>query len=147
RCGATFVVRLPLADAATTSPETAVPVEAEVENRRILVVDDNDDAAASLALLLSHAGHEVRDVRDGRSGLEAAGKFALDVVLRGIGVTDIKDSQIARRLRAGPNSQELRLIAIGGYGQRADRRRSRDAGIDYHLTKPVDSAAIAACLR
>jgi CheY-like chemotaxis protein len=147
-CGATFVIRLPLVEV----PFAAVPLaraaseEEPPPSRRILIVDDNDDAAASLALLLSSAGHEVRDVRDARSALEAARSFVPDVVLLDIGLPDMDGWELARLLRAETGADALKLIAISGYGQRADRRRSRDAGIDHHLTKPVDYASIARCL-
>src|SRR5690606_17670448 len=147
-CGATFVVRLPLVDAPTPAAVVASrsPGEETPSSRRILIVDDNDDAAASLALLLSHAGHDVRDVRDAGSALEAARSFVPDVVLLDIGLPDVDGWELARLLRAERCADELKLIAISGYGQRADRRRSRDAGIDHHLTKPVDYASIARCL-
>src|SRR5690606_5082238 len=143
--GATFVVRLPLAgrDASTAS---AVAPSEDAPRRRILVVDDNEDAAASLALLLSHAGHDVRDVRDARSALDVARSFGPDVVLLDVGLPDMDGWELARRLRAQLGAADLKLIAISGYGQKGDRRRSRDAGIDHHLTKPVDYGAIAACL-
>ena|GEM_PF-928891 len=149
-CGATFVIRLPLAgDAVEHADAKSAPSaspEDEPPTRRILIVDDNDDAARSLALLLSHAGHDVRAVRDASSALEAAASFEPDVVLLDIGLPDMDGWELARKLRAQACKPDLKLIAISGYGQKADRRRSRDAGIDYHLTKPVDYAAIAACL-
>ena len=146
--GATFVIRLPLAAGRGESDAGAAPsaLGEHAPSRRILIVDDNDDAAASLALLLSHAGHEVCDVRDGRSALEVARAFAPDVVLLDIGLPDMDGWELARKLRAQSGEASLKLIAVSGYGQKADRRRSRDSGIDYHLTKPVDYASIAACL-
>ena len=144
--GAAFVVHLPCSQAARHRPARALDDgEPRVPRRRILIVDDNDDAASSLARLLEHAGHEVRDVRDGRSALDIVRAFEPEVVLLDIGLPDMDGWQLARALRAdaiGP----IKLIAISGYGQAADRRRSRDAGIDQHLTKPVDYASIAACL-
>ena len=153
--GATFTVRLPLAGAADGAPAARIaPPEpaaspstarARIAGRRILIVDDNDDAASSLALLLTQAGHEVCDVRDARSALEIARTFEPHIVLLDIGLPDMDGWELARRLREGMSSPDMKLIAISGYGQSADRRRSRDAGIDHHLTKPVDYAAIAAC--
>src|SRR5690606_35314282 len=147
-CGATFVVRLPLVEApiAASPAVPPAPGEATPASRRILIVADNDDAAASLALLLSYAGHDVRDVRDAASALELARSFVPDVVLLDIGLPDMDGWELARLLRAERSVDEFKLVAISGYGQRADRRRSRDAGIDHHLTKPVDYAAIARCL-
>ena len=143
--GAAFVVRLPLAleiAAAADTPQRGLPPAA----RRILVVDDNEDAATSLSLLLRHAGHEVRETRDARSALELASRFEPDVVLLDIGLPDMDGWELARALRAQALGGDLKLIAISGYGQHADRRRSLDAGIDRHLTKPVDYAQIAKCL-
>ena len=146
--GATFVICLPAAGEAAAdvmapppAPRTDMP-----PSRRILIVDDNDDAAQSLALLLSHAGHDVRAVRDARSALDSVRTFKPDAVLLDIGLPDMDGWELARKLRAQIARPDLKLIAISGYGQKADRRRSRDAGIDHHLTKPVDYAAIAACL-
>jgi len=144
--GATFIVRLPVVKDATAAPLEPPRAAADAPPRRILIVDDNDDAASSLALLLSSAGHEVRDVRDARSALEVAREFEPNVVLLDIGLPDMDGWELARKLRAANIVPDLKLIAISGYGQKADRRRSRDAGIDHHLTKPVDYAAIAACL-
>jgi len=144
--GATFVVRLPCATDAQPLPVAGRHGAPRPPRRRILIVDDNHDAATSLARLLEHAGHEVRDVRDGRSALDIVRAFEPEVVLLDIGLPDMDGWQLARALRQDAAIGPIKLIAISGYGQAADRRRSRDAGIDQHLTKPVDYASIAACL-
>lgn len=143
--GATFTVRLPCSSGETPPADAKVSTP-RLPRRRILIVDDNDDAASSLSQLLRHAGHEVCDVRDGASALAAARSFAPDVVLLDIGLPDMDGWELARALRAESAIGDAKLIAISGYGQAADRRRSREAGIDRHLTKPVDYASIAACL-
>src|SRR5690606_10841687 len=143
---ATFVVRLPCTTAAPARGADSSGSDPQTPRRRILIVDDNDDAAASLAKLLEHAGHEVRDVRDGRSALDIVREFAPDVVLLDIGLPDMDGWELARALRSDYKIGPIKHIDISGYGQAADRRRSRDAGIDQHLTKPVDYASIAACL-
>ena len=144
--GATFVVRLPCMKVMPTRAADGRGRDLQAPRRRILIVDDNDDAASSLAKLLEHAGHEVRDVRDGRSALDIVREFAPDVVLLDIGLPDMDGWELARALRSDERIGPIKLIAISGYGQAADRRRSRDAGIDQHLTKPVDYASIAAWL-
>lgn len=144
-CGATFAVRLPCAAPGKGRSGERV-VDIEPSRHRILIVDDNDDAASSLARLLEHEGHEVRDVRDAASALAVARSFQPNVVLLDIGLPDMDGWQLARALRAEPSTRHVKLIAISGYGQLADRQRSREAGIDRHLTKPVDYRSIAACL-
>jgi CheY-like chemotaxis protein len=106
------------------------------------VIDDNVDAADSLALLLRLAGHEVRTANDGPTALEIATEFRPEVALVDIGLPGIDGYEVARRLRAMPECQGALLIALTGYGQAEDRRRSLEAGLDEHLVKPVDPAAL-----
>lgn len=106
--------------------------------RRILVVDDNQDGAESVALLLGLRGHEVRVAFDGAEGLRAFDAFAPQVVLLDIGMPGMTGYEVARRLRAAPASRGVLLVAMTGSGQDEDRRRSREAGFDHHLVKPVD---------
>ena len=105
---------------------------------RILVVDDNVDAAQSLAMVLAVAGHEVRQVHDGEHALAAVESFRPEVVLLDIGLPGLDGYEVARRLRASPRNRALLLVAVSGYGQDRDRHRSALAGFDHHLTKPVD---------
>jgi CheY-like chemotaxis protein len=144
-------VRLPLVTSASSdSPASAVaPALAETQGktpRRILVVDDNRDAAKTLSLLLEHSGHIVRSAFAGGAALDIAREFEPDIVLLDIGLPDMDGWQLARTLRREGRGAGLKVIAISGYGQKEDRRRSEDAGIDHHLTKPVDYAEIRKCL-
>ncbi len=141
--GSEFVVRLPLQgdQPAPAAPEAPRPAEAEAAlPGRVLVVDDNTDAAESLAMLLGISGHEVRVVHNGPDALEAAEDFHPEVVLLDIGLPGLDGYGVARRLRERPATRDVLLIAVSGYGQEEDRRRSREAGFDYHLIKPVDFA-------
>jgi CheY-like chemotaxis protein len=106
---------------------------------RVLVVDDCPDTTDSLALLLRLWGHDARVAHDGPAALEAARASPPDVVLLDVGLgTGMDGYDVARRLRALPNLEEALLICTTGYGMEADRRRSREAGFDHHLTKPAN---------
>jgi PAS domain S-box-containing protein len=144
--GSEFVVRLPLAPAAQ---RPVPPVQGSGDGpvrRRVLVVDDNVDAAASLRMVLSLRGHDVRAVHDGEAALLAVGELAPDVVLLDIGLPRMNGYEIAKRIRAMPNGGRIRLLALTGWGQEEDKRRALEAGFDEHLTKPVDSARLAALI-
>ena len=104
---------------------------------RILVVDDNEDAANSLATLLEVVGYKVRIAYDGPEGIEAADEFEPAVALLDIGLPKLSGYDIARHVR-GRRGGEVLLVAITGWGQEDDRRRARDAGFDHHFTKPAD---------
>jgi CheY-like chemotaxis protein len=110
--------------------------------RRVLVVDDNPDAADSLAMLLTTHGHEVRTAYDGEEAVQTALAFQPEAVLMDIGLPKMHGLEAGKRIRAARGS-DVTLIAITGWGQEEDRRRSQQAGFDYHLTKPVDGEAIA----
>jgi two-component system CheB/CheR fusion protein len=105
------------------------------------VIDDNRDAANSLAMLRM-AGHEVRTACDGPAALELAPRFRPEVVLLDIGLPGMGGYEVARRLRAQPELEGVVPVALTGYGQDEDRRRSRENGFDYHLTKPVEPAGL-----
>jgi PAS domain S-box-containing protein len=145
RRGSEFVVRLPVRNEAH-GQETREPVGGEKgtsrPRRRILVADDNRDAADSLALLLRLAGHEVHAVHDGQEALEAVGWFRPDVALLDIGMPKLNGYEVARRIRGHAAGQQMVLVAITGWGQEEDKRRAAEAGFDHHLTKPVDPAAL-----
>jgi signal transduction histidine kinase/CheY-like chemotaxis protein len=106
--------------------------------RRILVVDDNGDAADSLAVLLRLMGNDVRTARDGPAALEAAGAYRPDVVLLDLGLPRMSGYEVCRRLREGHFANGPLVVALTGYGQDEDRRRTREAGFDHHLVKPVN---------
>ena len=115
---------------------------AALTGRRVLVVDDNRDAAESLRMLLRMMGAEVRTAVDGGTALEAFGTDRPSVVLLDIGLPDMDGYEVARRVRQRPEGREVTLIALTGWGQEEDRRLSREAGIDHHLIKPVDFAEL-----
>jgi PAS domain S-box-containing protein len=148
--GAEFIVRLP-ALASTTQPveKARVPVAAPADARslRILVVDDNVDAADSIAMLLSMEGHETRAVNTARAALLTVPEFKPEVVLLDIGLPEMDGYEVARRLRAQNGRHRMRLVAVTGYGQPADRRRAHAAGFDEHMVKPVEPTALQDFLR
>ena len=139
-CGAEFIVRLPLVQA----PPDAVDAIAHPRSprRRILIVEDNVDAAEMLQLVLEVQGHEVSVAGNGAEALEALRHTAIDVVLCDIGLPVMSGYELAQAIRNDPALCELTLVALTGYGRSADRRRTRDAGFDAHLTKPVELRAL-----
>ena len=141
--GSEFVVRLPLADAAPANPPIAAPEETRRgAGRRVLIVDDNVDSAESLAELLTVCGHEVRTAHDGLAGVAAAEAFRPDVVVMDLGMPKLNGYEAARRIRSEAWGVAVVLVAQTGWGSAEDRRKSRDAGFDQHLVKPVDPAAM-----
>jgi CheY-like chemotaxis protein len=147
--GSTFSVHLPLlAASAVPSPsEESAEAAAGDCDRRILVVDDNRDAAESLGMLLEHAGCRVKLAFDGQQALEAFASFPADIVLLDIGMPGMNGYEVARRMRAGPRGRDLLLVALTGWGQEEDKRRARDAGFDEHIRKPVDPELLSALIR
>jgi signal transduction histidine kinase/ActR/RegA family two-component response regulator len=146
--GAEFVVRLPAPQAAAAPRQSrGADRTAPAAALRVLVVDDNHDAAASLASLLGLWGHQVAVAHDGAHALETARAFTPDVVLLDIGLPGIDGYEVARRLRREAGLPRPVLIALSGYGQETDRHRGRDAGFDEHLVKPVDPDVICDLLR
>jgi signal transduction histidine kinase len=145
--GSQFTVRLPVSDRgpdAATKAAAATP--ALGKSQRILVVDDNRDAADSLGALLRMLGAEVRVVHDGESALDAFAAFHPRVTLLDLGMPGMDGYEVARRIRARPDAGGAALIALTGWGQERDRRRTAEAGFDGHLTKPVDIDTVAAAL-
>jgi signal transduction histidine kinase/ActR/RegA family two-component response regulator len=141
--GSEFTIRLPRAREAAPAPD--MPRHGETAGSLaldILIVDDNADAADMLAVYLGSVGHRLHVAYEGRRGLALAQEVAPDVLLLDIGLPDIDGYQLARRMRALPQTAHATLIALTGYGQDADRKRSIAAGFDHHLTKPVDVAAL-----
>jgi PAS domain S-box-containing protein len=141
--GSEFVVKLPVLTtlpairASTRSPE--VKLETGQVRRRILVVDDNEDAAKSLARLLTRFhGHDVRIAHDGPTALEAAEEFRPEIILLDIGLPGMDGNEVARSIRSLPWGDKVVIIALTGWGQEDDRRRSSEAGFDNHVVKPVD---------
>jgi CheY-like chemotaxis protein len=145
--GSTFTVRLPVSHRAALAPPASVDATPKVSKaQRILVVDDNRDAANSLGALLEMLGADVRVVHDGEAALDAFDAFRPRVTLLDIGMPGMDGYEVARRIRARPDAQHAALIALTGWGQEQDRRRTAEAGFDCHLTKPVDINTVAAAL-
>ena len=149
--GAEFVVRLPLQAtppvarhpaAADTAPTPSQPAS----RRRLLVVDDNHDSADTLAILLAAMGHDVKTAYEGREAIELAAHYQPQAVLLDIGLPGMNGYQVGRALKSARSHAPVVLVAVSGYGQEEDRRRSREAGFDYHLVKPVAPADLAAII-
>jgi CheY-like chemotaxis protein len=109
---------------------------------RILVVDDNHDSALSLAMMLSIMGHETRTAHDGESAVAAAESFLPEVVLLDIGLPKLNGYEVAQRIREQPWGTTMFLIAVTGWGQEEDRQRSSEVGLNVHMVKPVEAAAL-----
>jgi CheY-like chemotaxis protein len=109
---------------------------------RVLVVDDNRDAAASLATLLHMIGHEVHTAIDGEEALERAGELQPDIIFMDLEMPRMDGLEAARRIRALPHGQFTSILALTGWAQESDRQRTRGAGMDYHLVKPVSVEAL-----
>src|SRR6185436_12780211 len=133
--GSEFVVRLPRLDpdAWESGPTGNLERRGAGGKRAVLIVDDNRDAAESAAMLLKMAGHEVRIEHDGATAIARATASIPDVILLDIGLPDMDGYEVAKRVRALPGGQAVRILAMTGYGQEADRRRSRESGFDGHL--------------
>jgi PAS domain S-box-containing protein len=149
--GSEFVVRLPVTTLKQEEPSESEKGEqpqraASPSGRRLLVVDDNKDAADSLAMLLRLRGHEVRVAYDGSAALELVKGYRPDLVFLDIGMPDVDGYEVARRMRRQPGLENVRLAALTGYGQEEDRRLSREAALDHHLVKPVDPEVLEALL-
>jgi two-component system CheB/CheR fusion protein len=145
--GTEILVRLPLLGAETGDGAPApAPEPSSATARRVLVVDDNVDTAVSAAALLELQGHEVRVAHAGPEAIALAREFGPDVVLLDIGLPGMDGYAVARTLRTDPRLAGSRLIAVSGYGQESDRRRSREAGFDEHLVKPVEPDELAALI-
>ena len=142
--GSEFGVRLPLSPLKSKEPDNREVGEPgdSAPGQRLLVVDDNQDAANSLAMLLRLQGHEVRVAHDGPSGLETAKTFLPDLIFLDIGMPGMDGYEVARRVRTTPGLEKTVLAALTGWGQQEDRRRTAQAGFDHHMVKPVGPAAL-----
>jgi CheY-like chemotaxis protein/two-component sensor histidine kinase len=141
--GSEFIVRLPLPF--DPAPLTALPTADDKTGgakRRVLVVDDNRDSAASLAMMLSLVGHDTRTAHDGLAAVELAEAFRPDVVLLDIGLPNLNGYETCRRIRQQAWGKGIFIVAVTGWGQEDDRRRAQEAGFDKHLVKPVDFAIL-----
>ncbi|MPZ45264.1 MAG: response regulator [Betaproteobacteria bacterium] len=120
--------------------------ETVVSGRRILIVDDNRDAAISLSMLLELSGNKTETAYDGLAAIDAAARFEPDVVLLDIGLPGLNGYEVARRMRNEPWGKQVKLVAVTGWGHPEDRERAIAAGFDAHLLKPVDHAALVKLL-
>jgi signal transduction histidine kinase len=154
--GSTFTVRLPVCSAqaarpthdrgAADGPARPSVLRSHTRAQRVLIVDDNRDAAATLARLLRLMGHQVETAHHGQLALEVATRVGPDVILLDIGLPGLDGFNVCRRLRQHAMTAGARIIAVTGYTQEEDRRRSREAGFDAHLVKPVDLEALEGLL-
>jgi two-component system, sensor histidine kinase len=140
--GSEFIVSLPAIPAGAIVDKLMVPVPAKLPARRILVVDDNRDAADTLGALLSALGATVSVAHSGRAALEALDTFHPDALVLDIGMPEMDGYEVARRIRAMAAHRHLLLIALTGWGQESDQHRSRAAGFDHHVVKPPDVARL-----
>jgi len=142
--GSEFVVRLRTASDQT--PLVPVPGSADewvaTPGRRVLVVDDNEDSAVSLGMLVEMNGHVIHTARDGLQAIEAAARHRPDAILLDIGLPKLDGYEVARRIRKQPWGKRIVLVALTGWGKEEDVRRAREAGFDHHFVKPVDTAAL-----
>ena len=146
--GSELIVRLPLQTAPSLpdAPPALTASEIPTTARRILVVDDNVDAADSLAMLLDVCGHQTHVAHDGLAALEMAERVRPDVILLDIGLPKLNGFEACRQIRQRPWGKDIVLIALTGWGQEIDRRRSRESGFDHHIVKPVEHAALVKIL-
>ena len=140
--GAEFTVRLPILSGVPDTASPPVVASVPAMGRRILIVDDNEDGAESLALLLQVAGHETHMAHDGLAAIEAAERLRPDAVLLDIGLPHMNGYEVCNRIREAPWGKNVVLVALTGWGQEEDRTRSREAGFDAHMVKPVDFDAL-----
>ena len=148
--GTEFIVRLPLvivSKAATQTEFDGKPVEQATSARRILVADDNRDSADSLAMMLELLGHQVVCVHDGLEAFETAKRSQPELVFMDLGMPHMNGYDAARLIRNEPECNGAVLVALTGWGQEEDRRRSYEAGFDYHIVKPIDFAAVENLLK
>jgi CheY-like chemotaxis protein len=137
--GSAFIVRLPiLSTPAGISPPDGDTPAASSAKRRILIVDDNKDSADSLALLLEITGNKTYMAHDGVEAFEAIEKHRPEVVLLDIGLPKLDGHEVCRRVREQPWGKDIMVIALTGWGQEDDRRKSEEAGFNGHLVKPID---------
>ncbi|MBK9260097.1 MAG: response regulator [Polyangiaceae bacterium] len=147
--GSEFIVRLPEVgpkEASDVGKSRWERARIEAGALRVLIIEDNVDAAETLSFMLELGGHEVRIAHDGASGLAVADAFKPQVVVCDIGLPVMNGFEVAAKLHAQPGFEQTPLIALSGYGQEEDRRRSKEAGFAYHLTKPVEPEALMALL-
>jgi CheY-like chemotaxis protein len=145
--GSEFVVRLPISTAIAPAEKiSAQPLTRQTPTRRILIVDDNVDAATTISALLKAWGHVVQVAYNGSSVIEIVRNFRPEIILLDIGLPGMSGYDVAKQLLAEPFLPPVIIAALTGYGQDSDRQRSLDAGFDYHLTKPPDPGLLESLL-
>ena len=146
--GAEFVVRLPVAEVELPTPVSDTNDQATTHQTRlrVLIVDDNVDLVEVLELQVEQLGHEVRCAYDGQAAISLALTYRPHVVLLDLGLPGMNGIDVARELRRHPETAEARLVALTGWGQADDRRKTLEAGFDHHLTKPSDPQTLEALL-
>jgi CheY-like chemotaxis protein len=144
--GSEFTVQLPLAPGMPMVASEPIMPPLPLGRRRVLVTDDNVDAAEALGVLLEILGAEVRVVHDGPAALAAYADYVPDLVLLDIGMPTMDGYEVARRIRAEPGPHRAKLVALTGWGQAEDSRRAREAGFDQHIVKPADIEVLKALL-
>jgi signal transduction histidine kinase/DNA-binding response OmpR family regulator len=147
--GSTFTVRMPRAVRADLAPAPKPEPKPEVPAtpaKRVLIVDDNVDAAETLAMMLDLMGQETRQAHDGKAALKAAADYRPDLIFLDIGLPGLSGHEVASRIRRDLGMDQVYLIALSGYGTEEDRRKSFYAGFDSHLVKPLDPAALPGIL-
>jgi PAS domain S-box-containing protein len=140
--GSCFTVGIPMEQVSLPASEEVAATTALPGGRRVLVVDDNQDAADGMAMLIELMGVAVRVAYDGRSALAAAEAFRPDLVLLDLGMPVVDGYEVCRTLREQPDGDAMSIVALTGWGQESDRRRTQDAGFDDHLTKPIEPAQV-----
>ena len=140
--GTQVTIRIPLSREDSLAQPAPVQKLANVAPRRVLIVDDNVDAAESMRMLLELSGHTVAVEFGGTAALDTVESFRPDVVLLDIGLPDVDGYEVAREIRARHGARSLTLVAVSGWGQAEDKQRAAEAGIDLHFTKPIDSARL-----
>jgi two-component system CheB/CheR fusion protein len=136
--GSKFIITLPLADPPASTEQVYEPFAQSSHHYRILIIEDNPLGARTMRMLLTRLGHNVEEAHSGPEGIESARRFHPQIVLCDIGLPGMDGYAVARAMRAEPGLGGVCLLAITGYGQVEDQRRSFEAGFDMHLTKPVD---------
>jgi CheY-like chemotaxis protein len=141
--GSTFTVRLPLASGAPPQvAQNEAPAASGKKQLRLLVVDDNKDAATTLATLLQLRGHEVLIAHDGKTALDVASTYRPELIFLDLGMPGMDGFEVARTIKSTPELRGTCIAALTGWGQPEDRRKAREAGCDHHLVKPPDAGAV-----
>jgi CheY-like chemotaxis protein len=140
--GSEFTIWMPLVERTFEPQPTPGALERPVLNRRVLIIDDNDDAAEMLAAIVRAMGGTAKTANNARDGIERVSDFAPDIILLDIGMSEMDGYEACRRIRQQPAGRTVTIVAVTGWGQERDKQRATEAGFDAHVTKPVDPAAL-----